>query len=629
MSYLNTVDTSVTIAGTKCHFIKMTLKQGFNSHHTFEIEVNYEELDGKWMENPVKVIKLIGEAVNIDMVHKVTNESNLFQGIITNVSVVGEYGHKNNIIIQGCSLTLRLDGEKTMDSFMDQSLHQIASECISNSGNDAKVIVNPQYTGQIEYLCQYEETAFSFLNRLSWLYGEWFYYDGVNCYFGKPETEDEIKVTYDIDITHFSLNANLLPSSFKRYIYMSHLDKEMDSITPESVEGVRGYIKVAADKSREIFTSPSNLPMRTLIKSKPELNHIVDVEKSRSVSSMLTFTGESQTCKIKIGRIVDIVLPQGMDVTVKDVEKFLITEVTHYVDQEGKYSNSFLGVPASIKTIPMKSPKTPVAYPEIATVVDNSDNLGRIKVQYQWQKEKNKTTNWIKVQTPDAGKSDKVSSNRGLVLIPEVDDMVMTGFEFGDSSRPYSAGSIFTQTVGKGGGQGNRSKSLTTRSGCAVILDDAQGVGSATVKDPSGNTVFMDGAGNVFITAPNTVTITATDIVLNGGNSIQLIASPGENGGEGNISLHAMKNISNTTETEDITLTAQRKIEIKATDETISTEAKQNITTKSAEGKVDIAANKDASLKSDTGKIDIAAKTDINLEAPTKIGIKTPDMNIS
>lgn len=238
------------------------------------------------------------------------------------------------------------------------------------------------------------------------------------------------------------------------------------------------------------------------------------VEKSRAVGEMLVMRGSTQTCKIKIGAPVSIRLPETMDVSVKSVDTFIITRVTHEVDQQGHYSNNFEGIISGIESIPMEKPKIPTAHPQIATVKDNADSKGRIKVEFQWQKKLGKTTNWIRVQSPDAGKSEKVSTNRGLVTIPEIGDTVMVGFEYGDSSRPFSMGSIFTSKAGGGGGQGNKSKSLVSRSGNALKLDDE--TGSARLNDKAGSDSFieLDGSENIVISSKNTITLICGESVI-------------------------------------------------------------------------------------------------------------------
>lgn len=545
MNTLNHVETSVSIAGKPVHFVSLSLKQAFNKHHHFEITVNFEELDIKWMENPTRIIKLIGSIVDIEMRHRVTQENNLFRGVITNISMVGRHGEQNNIVITGCSPTIRLDGKKTMDSFMDKTLDLVAKESIANSGNGAEVTVKPSFKGQLEYICQYNETAFEFLNRLSWLYGEWFFYDGINTHFGKPDSNDEVDLIYDIDITHFNMTAGLTPAKFSRYEYLINTDVEIETFAPESVNGVRGYVKAALDKSVEFYTSDADLPSEPLIKSKQDLDSIVEVEKTRAIANMLVMSGNAKTCKVSIGKVVNVKLPMTMGVTVKDVESFLITEVTHTVDQKGYYSNAFKGIPAGLAYIPMTPVQPPKTSSQMATVFDNSDSKGRIKVQLQWQKKKNKSTNWIRVQTPDAGGGgDKVASNRGLVTIPEIGDTVMVGFEYSDPNRPFSMGSIFLQKHGTGGGAGNNILSLTAKSGHTLKMDD--GGGMSLIDKTKLNHIEIDGNNKITITADNHIVLT------NNKCTIEILDSQ--------ISISAPSKISLTSDTVEINATSKMAI---------------------------------------------------------------------
>ena len=96
--------------------------------------------------------------------------------------------------------------------------------------------------------------------------------------------------------------------------------------------------------------------------------------------------------------------------------------------------------------------------------------------------------------TPDGGSSKDVKSNRGFVFIPEVGAQVLLGFRHGDPARPYVMGSLFNGVTGGGGGQGNNCKSLTSRRGSSLKLDDSKG--SVTLHDKGGVSMNFDGAGN-------------------------------------------------------------------------------------------------------------------------------------
>ena len=168
MAALNLVETTVSIAGQQVHFVRLRLFQKFNAHHTCEIEIDHEEFGEKWMENPAKLVKYISQSVNITMKHRQTGEQNLFAGIVTNVSFSGYHGSQNSVIITGASPTIKLAGRPAMDSFMDLSLQLVVQEAVSNSGNGCGVTANPKFKSRLDYICQYDENCFDFLNRLSW-----------------------------------------------------------------------------------------------------------------------------------------------------------------------------------------------------------------------------------------------------------------------------------------------------------------------------------------------------------------------------------------------------------------------------------------------------------------------------
>ncbi|AWX08349.1 phage baseplate assembly protein V [Prevotella intermedia] len=149
--------------------------------------------------------------------------------------------------------------------------------------------------------------------------------------------------------------------------------------------------------------------------------------------------------------------------------------------------------------------------------------------------------------TPDAGKSRNVSSNRGFVFIPEVGDQVLLGFRHGDPARPYVMGSLFNGSTGGGGGQGNKCKSLTTRSGSSLKLDDSGG--SVTLHDKrSSVSMNFDGAGNSTFSSNTSHTVNAGStafinvgegasvlnmnsggsISLSGNKSIAILIGPGQ-----------------------------------------------------------------------------------------------------
>jgi len=573
MLYLNTVIATVTLAGKVVHFVNLELEQGFNRHHTCKILVNYEELDKSgWMGDPVGILKNIGEPIMVEFRHKQTNEKNTFFGIINNITFLGKHGQQNNILFQGISETIKLDGKPSMDSFTDQILKNIVSEVVDNSGNGAKVTSEPQYDRPIEYLSMWNETCFNFLNRLSSLYGEAFYSDnGSNIYFGLPMSKDFIPIVYDVEMTSMQLEASLKPARFQQYDYSVKSDKEWLSVTDQVQPKTTGYQKVVTEKSDLIFNMENNYTFAGKVDMHNTMMEMTDMKRTRDIAGMLVLNGTTQTCKIGIGKVINVVYPKGIKVDTTSGD-FLITYVKHSINQEGTYENSFSGVRADLRQIPLPDDIIkPQAGSHRAIVKDNADpeGMGRVRIQFQWQQQMNKMTNWIRVQSPDAGGESR--TGRGFIFIPEVGDEVMVNFVNADPSRPYVSGSMFPKSTARGGLEDNHLKSIITRSGHTVQFDDSDGSLSITIKDRNGNIIHLDSKEkNIEIIAPETITLTATDVKINASNNIEMQAEASiKADAMADIHIGAQDNIDIATESDiqmksigSTSLTASSKMEI-------------------------------------------------------------------
>ena len=127
------------------------------------------------------------------------------------------------------------------------------------------------------------------------------------------------------------------------------------------------------------------------------------------------------------------------------------------------------------------------------------------------------------MMSPDAGGTDQVSQNRGYVAIPEVGDQVMIGFVHNHPDRPFVMGGMFHGGTALGGGAQNHMRSIQTKSGIKVLMNDNEK--SVTILDPSGNTYFMDGNGSITLTAPKNFTVNAGDnITMTAGKEITVDA---------------------------------------------------------------------------------------------------------
>lgn len=550
-SFLNLVATKVTVKGEEQKFVSLHLRQGFNRHHTFTVVVNYLSPNNTFQQTPEKFIGYIGETASISFVHRQTGESYDFEGIITQVEMVGSMGETGGVAIHGTSPTILYENNRTLDSWMDQSLSTIIKEATQEYGK-VNLVSNPKYAAPIPYMAQYNESVFDFMNRLSALYGEWFYYDGTKVYFGKPDRDNTEKIVYDMDLEEVRLVANLVPGKSARYDYVAQENKQHNADTPAKPDGMNDLQSIAHSCSEKAYTAKTTSTADPHVTDKAELDEQMRIVKNASGANLLNIKGIGKTCRIRIGEIIDVSFPDRMKLP--PLGKFRIVGIEHEVRRDGHYSNSFVGVPDGTVHIPVPDVKRPLALPELATVKENNDNKGqgRVKVAFDWQKN-GKTTNWIRVQTPNAGVSGAVPKNRGWVFVSEVGDQVMVSYEHGNPDRPYVTGSVFHSGSGKGGDKDNKVKSIITRSGNAIIFDDE--TGSIVITDQTGKQLIMlDGTDAITVMAKRSITLTneAESVIVMDDKSIGLQADT--------IALEGRKSVTLLSGNECMVLSSEKSI---------------------------------------------------------------------
>ena len=329
-----------------------------------------------------------------------------------------------------------------------------------------------------------------------------------------------------------------------------------------------GYNKLSKEAFRAslgMFSKPARQHALPRISNETELVNYMGRKQAAETAETHYITAESQVPTLRVGSVISLYssfLERVGNLSEESLGNFIIIEITHEVSQGSYYKNRFKAIPATIKAMPSPKVRMPLAETQMATVLSNADpeGKGRVRVRMNWQTD-GMQTGWVRVMTPDGGSSSDVKSNRGFVFIPEVGDQVLLGFRHGDPARPYVMGSLFNGTTGGGGGQGNKCKSLTTRSGSSLKLDDS--AGSVTLHDKGGVSMNFDGAGNQSLNAASK----ATTSVGKGGSSVLTMDS------SGNIDLSGKTQITLTVGGSTITIKGD---EVRISSKNIILEAENN-----------------------------------------------------
>jgi type VI secretion system secreted protein VgrG len=139
-------------------------------------------------------------------------------------------------------------------------------------------------------------------------------------------------------------------------------------------------------------------------------------------------------------------------------KSYIVTSVRHFMDGSNQYTtggsqasegyeNDFTCIPAEAPLRPMQeSPRPRVQGPQTAVVVGPAgeeiytDEHGRVKVQFHWDREGQKNENsscWMRVSQVHAGQG------WGMMDLPRIGEEVIVSFLEGDPDRPIITGRVY------------------------------------------------------------------------------------------------------------------------------------------------------------------------------------------
>ncbi|PJI20174.1 type IV secretion protein Rhs [Prevotella intermedia] len=491
---------TVSIGETRLPSLKsLRLEQGIGCHHRFDLCIDLEAGGNRYVHNIGSSSEWLGQPITVH-----SSDQPIFLGVVTNVRLHREGSDFGFILVSGYSATYRMETAPGCFSWLEQPIGEVVRSLCGQA--NVQLRLNPAYGKKLDYICQYDESDFDFVRRLALQYQEWMYYDGTSLVFGRPKDSSEpVELEYGTTLSSLEIGLQTLARPEQVFTYHSSSDREMDQPTPDLAYGHDQLSGKAFRASLGMYGRPARQHALPRIHTESELIKYMRRKQAADTAETHYVTAESHVPELRVGSVVRLYssfLERVGQLTRESLGDFIITEIVHEVGEGSYYRNRFKAIPSTVEALPSPRVPMPVAETQMATVTSNADpnGNGRVQVRMNWQ-QGGMHTGWVRVMTPDAGKSGDVSSNRGFVFIPEVGDQVLLGFRHGDPARPYVMGSLFNGSTGGGGGQGNKCKSLTTRSGSSLKLDDSDG--SVTLHDKGGVSMNFDGAGNATTTTAN------------------------------------------------------------------------------------------------------------------------------
>ena len=557
------------------------ITQSVGTHHSFSVIFPISSVEGFAATLMDKSMEFIGKKISIYFENPLYSGELEFVGIIDDIGLNKTNAGAGAIHINGKSPDALLHARYDCRSFkQDTSLGDVTAGIFGNY--DSKILpVN--YGGALDenipYTVQYNETDYNFLSRMSSRYGYLSYYNGTSFCIGFYE-QQEISGTYGANISSFSLKASLSEQNFSvnQYDWINDTALKAHSANTKP-SGKHNYVDIVKKNSDSVYAAEGyydfshGQPEYGGQQGADQLSKIMTQSKS---SDMLTAAGNSYLVNLRIGDILKVEGVNFSDHKQKDAYgSFLIVGLTHRFNSSGEYINMFHGVPKKTDYVLSHGfTSYPRAANQRAKVVDNTDpeGLGRIKVNFPWQREGGEETPWIKMATPYAG------ADKGFYFIPEIGEEVLVGFENGDAEKPFVLSAGFNQKAKSGiDNADNNIKAVVTRSGHRIELNDTEGSESITITDKNNNIILIETANNnISISAGENMTLNAKNIKITAEENIEVQAKGNiEIASEGDTSI-LTKGKTNLQAKSDTEITSSASISIDAT-----TDAKlkgQNVT---------------------------------------------------
>ena len=555
---------AVSIDGKRLHSFKsLRLHQPINDHHRFELSLDLDSVSERYVEGFKDGTEWLGKRL---LAYEQSDGSPLFLGVVARVSARKDSLDGGRLCVSGFSTTYLLENGENCHSWLDWTLADIVGELCEKAG--VKLLANPENRDPVGYVCQYNESDFDFIRRLAWKYKEWLYYDGTRLVFGKPELPDAVGLEFERNLISFETGVQTLARPAKVFSYVSKDDHGMAEPTPDKPSGLDELGHKAFRASMELFREPALQYAHSRVHHMKEMELYVKKKQEAETAESHYVECSTKGVWLSVGSVVKLSCSFGKRIgSVADASmgEFLVIDVTHDVGDDRFYGNSFRAIPSVARSLPVRDVGRSVAETQVARVIGNADpdGKGRVQVQMNWQTG-NMRTGWIRVMTPDGGGSESVPTNRGFVFIPEVGDHVLVGFRHGDPNRPYIMGSLFNGRTGVGGFAENHLKSIRTRSGHVIELDDAPSSLGITIKDNKGNSVHIDSAeDSIVVNAEKDITFNAAETFTVNAKNMKL-----------NVEENAIENVG-----KDKVSTIGNKVSLEATEkeEEISNDSSINI----------------------------------------------------
>jgi phage protein D/phage baseplate assembly protein gpV len=489
-------------AGFQDSLLEVVVDQSLKLPGMFTIELQDASLE--WVDNalldlgkPVEIkVSQSGEGGN--------EEDTLIKGEITSLEPSFSAQGDTTVLVRGYDKSHRLRRGRKTRTFLRQTDSDVARTVASESGLSVEVDAT---SVRHEYLLQSNQTNMEFLQERALRIGYQVFVANDRLYFKKGDADLGAGPELRRDENLLSFRPVWRSSGQADKVKVRGWDpKQKTVITAEESPNSRlnqgGMTQTGAAAANSAFGAAEAVVVDLPVFSTDEARAIATGLSYDVARHFITAEGVATgDPRIKAGHTVSLT---GLGTRFNG--SYYVTSATHTYGPDG-YETRFSISGRQPHTLgfllggdeadDQSHGRMRGVVTAVVTNVNDPDNLGRVKVKYEWLGS-NIESDWMRVAVPMAG------PEMGFYYLPEVNDEVLVAFEHGDVHHPYIVGALWnnqdkppkpTSQVVKGGKVVERI--IKSRTGHVVILDDTDGKEQIIVRDKTGkNEIVIDSAKN-------------------------------------------------------------------------------------------------------------------------------------
>jgi len=409
-------------------------------------------------------------------------DKRLFKGNVTGVSLEQSEAGIPHLTVTVDDQSVKLTQGTTLRNHANSTASDVLTKIIREAG------IRPQVSpisGVMEYLLE-AGSGLAYLNRICERTGMVWWFDGDALYVRPVGTSTgTASAQLGQDLIEFSVRASALRAT----------GVEVTGWDPDRQAGLKGvpkqksasgstftrdYLGSGPNKIRQASLRTAEWSPQTQGEADQIATSLYEESSSAAVTARGTVLGNADVQPATTITVANAGPASG---------SYLVTEVQHLYNARG-FVTKFVAGPhrpsGLVDTLGREEPDVgftlSTLVPAVVTNNKDPDNLGRIKVKFVHAPQsqgKDLESAWARLVTLGGG------ANRGMVMLPEVNDEVLIGFENADPRRPVVLGGLFSKKASLPaandivGGDGKVDyRRITSRTGHLIEIAD-------TLKDPN------------------------------------------------------------------------------------------------------------------------------------------------